>query len=299
MRPPLQQISNIKPQIVFIVGATASGKSALAMKVAVACGGEIVCADSQTIRKGLDIGTAKPTAEDQNAVPHHMLDLIEPYEKYSVAEFVRNAQSVIEDIIARKRIPIVVGGSGLYVDALVYDYSFRSSVSAHKREELESMSVEKLQKYIQDSGWALPYNSQNPRHLIRVIETQGASHARLPLRDNAIYIGLERGKEETERRIKQRIELLLEKGFIAEAEAVIQKYGFPPSAIDAIAYGIAYAHRSDDGTYEVEKIKNDLFIAERQYAKRQRSWFKRNPDITWFNSEAQAFEHITAQLKSR
>jgi len=159
--------------ILFIVGPTASGKSDLAMRIAKKFEGEIVCADSQTIRRDLDIGTAKPTASDQKEVVHHMLDIVDPYDKYSVAEFKQGAEKAIDAIIERDRLPIIVGGTGLYVDSLLYNFKFRGSSSEYSREELEKLSVKELQEIIKKGDLQIPKNDKNPRHLIRAIESEG------------------------------------------------------------------------------------------------------------------------------
>lgn len=280
----------------FVVGPTGSGKSSLAMQVAREFGGEIVCADSQTIRKSLDIGTAKPSKIDQAEIPHHMLDIIEPYADFSVAEYVRQAEKILSDIYARGKLAIVVGGTGLYIDALLYGFRFRPTVSKYSRSELEELNVMELQEVIKTTGLLLPGNAKNKRHLIRTIETDGKPSERSALRAGAHVIGIDPGAEIGEDRIAKRLEQIFESGFIPELNSIFEKYGPPPKKIDAIAYNIAFENRNNWGEYDIDKIKNDVFIAERQYAKRQRSWFKRNADIVWFNSSEQAYEHIKKMI---
>ena len=284
------------PTTIFIVGPTGSGKSNHGMQVAQAYNGEIICADSQTLRKALNLGTAKPSDEDQAKIPHHMIDIIEPYEDFSVAEFTKRANKIIEDIVSRGKLPIIVGGTGLYIDALLYGFSFRASTGDYERQKLDDMNVVQLQEIITANNWQLPGNSQNKRHLIRTIESGGQTSERGEIRPGVIVIGIDPGKEIGEERIAIRIEKMIQAGFVDEVKSIFETYGEPPKKIDAIAYNIALQHRNDWGVFDTDAIKNDVLIAERQYAKRQRSWFKRNNDIVWFNSGEQAFEHIKKMI---
>jgi tRNA dimethylallyltransferase len=289
--------SNLTSKILFIVGPTASGKSGLAMEVARQLGGEIICADSQTVRLGLDIGTAKPTKSEQAEVPHHLLDVIDPYDRFSVAEFQRLAETAIVDIQKRGKLPIVVGGTGLYIDAVAYGFKLRADADMNKRKDLESKSVIELQEIIIKSGLLLPQNEQNPRHLIRTIETNGQVSVKSSLRSGAIIIGIDPGSEAVEKRINDRVGKMFELGFLEEVESIIEKFGNPPRNFDAIGYNIALRNRSESGEYDVQKISEEFKIGDRQYAKRQRSWFKRNRDIKWFEHSENALEYIVEKLK--
>ncbi len=287
---------NPQPPILFIVGPTASGKSKLAMDTAIKYKGEIICADSQTIRRGLDIGTAKPSEDDQKVVPHHLLDVIEPYDRFSVAEFKSLASEAINDILRRGKLPIIVGGTGLYIDALLYNFPFRKSSSSLSRDELEKMNVEQLQSLVVSQGLELPNNSHNPRHLIRTIESQGLASQRDEIRAGAVVIGLDPGKEMLEKRIEKRIQKMIADGFLKELDRVLEKYGNPTNSLDAIGYKIALTHKDSTGMYDVEQLIKDFETADRQYAKKQRSWFKRNKDIKWFEQQSQAEKYIAKQI---
>lgn len=284
----LSKLQDPSSQILFVTGPTASGKSDLAMRVAEELNGEIVCADSQTIRRDMNIGTAKPSAEDRAKTPHHLLDIIDPYDRFTVAEFAQRAEAAIADIRARGKLPIVVGGTGLYIDALLYGFSFRPSSSDYSREELEAKSVSELQKIIRGSGYPMPENMQNPRHLIRVIEAEGVQPQKRSLRAGAIVVGIDPGKEILEQRIEKRIDSMLASGFLGELEAIVQKYGEPPQGFDAIEYRIAYENRS----LNTDELRQKLIIGDRQYAKKQRAWLKRNRDIVWFTSAEEAYSFL-------
>ena len=289
------QISNIKYQIsrdeqrtLFITGPTASGKSALAMRLAEDWNGEIICADSQTVRRGMDIGTAKPSTEDQQKVPHHLLDIIDPYERFTVADFVARAEVAIADIRMRGNVPIVVGGTGLYVDALLYGFSFRPTSSLYTRAELEAKPVAELQNIIETAGYPMPENRQNPRHLIRTIESEGAAPKQRRLREGAVVVGIDPGKDVLERRIEKRVDVMLQNGFLKELDRIVQKYGEPPHGFDAIEYRVAYENRG----LSTEALRQKLIVGDRQYAKKQRAWMKRNKDIVWFTSGEEAYAFL-------
>ena len=150
-------------KIIVIVGPTASGKTALAIDIAKRHNGEIICADSRTVYKGLDIGTAKPTPADQARVPHHGLDLVEPDESFSAADFKSYANQKIAEIRQRGRLPVLVGGTGLYVDSVVYDYQFGPPVDKKRRQELSTMTIEELHEYCHKHNVPLPENIYNKR----------------------------------------------------------------------------------------------------------------------------------------
>ena len=279
------KIQDPSSKILFITGPTASGKSALAMRLAEDWNGEIICADSQTVRRGMNIGTAKPSAEDQQNVPHHLLDIIDPYDRFTVADFVQHAERAIADIHARGNLPIIVGGTGLYIDALLYGFSFRPTSSLYTRVELEAKSVAELQNIIEAAGYPMPENRQNPRHLIRTIESEGAAPKQRQLQEGAVVVGIDPGKDVLERRIEKRVDVMLQNGFLEELDRIVQKYGEPPHGFDAIEYRIAYENRG----LSTEALRQRLIVGDRQYAKKQRAWMKRNKDIVWFTSGEEAY----------
>lgn len=279
----------LKP-ILFIVGPTASGKSGLAMEVARSFNGEIICADSQTIKKYLDIGTAKPTAKDRAEVAHHLIDIIDPYESFNVAQFKELAKKAIVDIESRDKMPIVVGGSGLYIDSILYNFEFRPTTFEFNRQELNNKTVAELQDIIKSKHLKLPNNPANPRHLIRTIESGGLLSQKSNARDNSLIIGINPEKEVLEDRIIKRVRIMFEQGFVDEVIRVISKFGRVPEKFDAIGYSIV--QRLIDGEIKIQEAEDLFIIAHRQYAKRQRSWFRRNSDIVWFDSAEEAFEYI-------
>lgn len=292
------QISNIEyqisvPRTVYIVGPTASGKSALAMDVAgYLKHAEIVCADSQTVRKYMDIGTAKPSAHDRAIVPHHCLDLVDPYEPFTLHEYLLHARDAIAQVHARGNVAIVVGGSGLYVDALYFDFSLPETVDDRDsaRVRYEGMAVEELQEEIERIGLSMPENERNKRHLVNVLLRQG-NRGRATLPDPAsCIVGIAPQRDEHWQRLVERTEAMFASGFVDEVRAIVAKFGRPPHSFDAIAYKIVM--QLIDGDITEQQAKSLIHIAERQYAKRQMTWFKRNKNIQWFTEVDSAREHL-------
>jgi tRNA dimethylallyltransferase len=175
--------------LLAIVGPTASGKSELAIKVAELCPAEIIAADSRTIYKGMDVGTAKPTWSDQKKVVHWGIDLIKPNDSYSAQDFQNYAKNKIKDVRQRGKLPILVGGTGLYIDSVLYSFEFTNS-DLSSRPELESLSIDELQGIIEQKNLPKPENWQNRRHLIRTIERKGKVGSRKELSEGIVIIGL-------------------------------------------------------------------------------------------------------------
>lgn len=276
--------------LLVIVGETASGKSALALSAAEALHGEIICADARTIYEGMDIGTAKATTLERAGVPHHLIDAVRPDQYFSAAQFKQLADEVIEDVAARGKLPILVGGTGLYVDAVVYDFEFRPAADPVERERLNNMSVEELQNEVLEKGLPMPENRQNKRHLTRVIETNGMPAQRHPLRENTLIVGLSLPREVLEERVRRRIDTMLVLGFAEEVRRLSEQYGWDAPGLNAPNYKAFRPYLEGEMSLEEAKehfVKNDLNLA-----KRQRTWFKRHSDIVWFDSRDKALAYI-------
>jgi tRNA dimethylallyltransferase len=285
-----------RPKLLAIVGPTASGKSDLAMKIAKGFNGEIICADSRTIYKGMNIATAKATPAEQKAVPHWGLDLIEPGETFSAGKFKHYAGAKILDIQKRHKLPILVGGTGLYVDGVLYDFAFIGRKLRLRRLAYSWQSTDRLQKIIQKKDWTLPENARNRRHLVRTIERAGQVGSRNnTLSQGVLLIGLLPPDEVLKERIASRADKMFEQGIIAETQGLIKKYG--KAAIQrngAIIYRLVMRHIDGDIT---EVRARELFkSADWQYARRQKTWFKRDPHIKWFKSDDAAYKSAKKQL---
>lgn len=296
-------------KVVSIVGPTASGKTKLSVELAKHFNGEIVSADSMQIYKGMQIATAKPTKDEMDGIPHHMMDFLSPDRIYSVASYVKDASECIKDIHSRGKLPFVVGGTGLYVDSLLNNVSF----SDDKRDEeyckqLRKIAEEKgtdkllemLSKFDPDSADRLR-EGRNLKRIIRAIEfykTTGKtiteqieeSH-NIPSPYSTVKIGLNcRDRQVLYDRINKRVDIMIEEGLLEEAERVINS-DLSYTSVKAIGYKelIPYFRENKDLNDCVEKLKMET----RRYAKRQITWFKRDNDINWiYIDEYNSFEEI-------
>ncbi len=265
--------------LLVIVGPTASGKSSVAMQVAEQFNGEIICADSRTVYKHMDIGTAKPSVKDQARVPHWGLDLVEPGEVFTAADFKKYALQKVQEIRTRGHLPIMVGGTGLYVDGVIFDYQF-SEPQPEQRKMLESLSLEELIKYCADNNINLPENDKNRRYVIRAIERQNMSGLRLnePIL-NTIIVGITTEADELRARIEARSEQLFENGMVEEAKMLGEKYGWDSEAMTGNIYKLV--RQFLNGEFDEAELKQRFVTSDWQLAKRQKTWLKRNPYITW------------------
>lgn len=277
-----------------ILGQTASGKSALAMELAHRFRGEIIAADSRTVYKGMDIGTAKPTVEDQRSVRHHLLDVVNPDDKFTVADFQRLALAAVGDISARGNLPFLVGGSGLYIDAVIYNFSFRKPADLELRSKLQSLSVGELQNLIAGLGTDLPTNKKNPRHLIRVLEAGGELPQKESLRPKTLVIGMEKEKDDLGEAISRRVDAMLDRGFVAEVKRLSEQYGWDVPALQTPGYKEFRMYLA--GQLTIDEARQQFIRAHLQYAKRQKTWFRRNPDIHWISNLEEAVDLVTTFL---
>ena len=282
--------------LLVIVGETASGKTALSLSLAKELNGEVICADSRTVYKGMDIGTAKPSTQARQGVAHHLIDIVYPDEAFNVSMFKEHALAAITEIHKKRKLPILVGGSGLYVNALIYDYSFRKPTNSSLRNELESLSVEQLQVALMKKGVPLPNNHKNPRHLIRILESGQtvAQSTRLP--EGVLVIGLRQNVEVLRERIADRANEMLKDGLLTELEGLHQTYGWDIPSMQAPAYksfrGLI------EGTKTKEQSLEDFITADLRLAKKQRTWFKRDRNIIWCDTANDATTRVEGWLST-
>lgn len=288
------------PPLLVLVGETASGKTDLAIKLAQALNGELICADSWTVRREANIGSAKPTAAEQALVPHHLLDVAGPDEDFTAAVFKDLANQAIVDIAGRGKLPIMVGGTGLYVDGVIYDYGFLPQGDRAARQELNQLSNQELLARIDEAGIQLgDVDIRNKRRLIRLLETNGQQPTKQSLRPNTVLIGLTTDRARLEARIIARTDAMMAAGLEAEVADLADRYGWDCEALK----GISYAQWKDYflGADTRDQVRQKIIKATLDLAKRQRTWFKRNKSIHWFTTpvnQTDIVEFVTTSMKT-
>jgi tRNA dimethylallyltransferase len=288
-RTPVSSITHDLPKAIAIVGPTASGKSALALELARRIGGEIISCDSMQVYIGMDIGTAKPTPEERAEIPHHMVDIITPAQEFSCADYRSLASAAVDDITARKKLPIFCGGTGLYLDSVLEAERFSPDIDPALHEELLKQNPGELYAKLSecDPESAALTHQNNVRRVIRALEiflgtgvTKSEWDRRSKLagkRINALKIGLDfRDRALLYKRIDARVDEMIASGLAAEVAALPRP--LCKTASQAIGYSEFLKYGTDDLPFVINQIKQDT----RNYAKRQLTWFRRDPEINWF-----------------
>ena len=292
----------MQPKLVVITGPTASGKTALGVALAQRLGGEVVSADSMQIYRGMDIGTAKPTPEETQGVPHHMIDIADPAENYSVSRYAAEAAACVDDILARGKLPIVVGGTGLYIDSLIAGRTFADGTAdTALRQELSERYDEiggegllgELRKV--DPERAARLHPADKKRIVRAMEvyiltgktiTQHDAETRaVPPRYDAAKIALDfADRQDLYDRIDRRVELMVRQGLFDEVRALLAA-GVPAgcTAMQAIGYKEAVAAVRGEAT--PQEAVAAIQLASRRYAKRQLTWLRRDRDLFWLRHE--------------
>ena len=297
--------------IVVVAGATASGKTALSVELAKRLSGEIVSCDSMQIYKGMNIGTAKPTKEEMQGIPHYMLDFLEPCENFSAADFCAMARSVIADIANRGKMPILTGGTGLYIDSLVNNIDFAEETEKSDiRDELFKMAERDGKEAVYeillgiDAEYAKTVHPNNIKRVIRAIEfykTTGMTvteHNALPKTPiyKSVYFCIDWEREVLYERINKRVDQMLEYGLENEAKALYDRYGRQNfTAFAGIGYKEFFDYFEGKKTFSeaIEEIKQGT----RRYAKRQLTWFRRNDKIHWLSPDCDMIENAISIIK--
>ena len=285
-----------KKRVIVICGPTASGKTALSIELAKKINGEIISSDSMQIYKDMDIGTAKPSKEEMQGIKHYLIDFVEPSQRYNVAEYKKDAEAAIEEILAKGKTPIIVGGTGLYVDSLIYGIEYQDiELDENYRNELEQRAAneglvklyEEAQKI--DSQAMEKISPNDKKRILRVLEIYKAtgktktqqeieSRQKGVKYDYEVY-AINWDRELLYERINKRVDIMIEQGLIQEVENLLQKYDTFPTAMQGLGYKEVVEHLEGKTTKEemIEKIKMET----RRYAKRQITWFKKNKQTIW------------------
>ena len=299
--------------IICIAGPTASGKTSLAVELAKFTNGEVVSCDSMQIYRRMTIGTAKPVPEEMEGIPHHMIDVCEPEEDFSVSKYCEMATPIVEDIIARGKTAIIAGGTGLYMDSLIKGNDFAPFPATGHRERLEEKLAQvgldtMLAELAAVDPEAAERSQRNPRRVIRALEvyyetgeTITAHNLRtqaIPPRFDPLWIGLDfEPRQLLYDRIDLRVDIMLQQGLVEEIKALLAS-GIPEKCTAMQAIGYKEFIAALDGRMTIEEAAEDLKKASRHYAKRQLTWFKRNKNIHWLTRTAEtAPEEILRQAR--
>ncbi len=290
-----------KTKIICVVGATASGKTDLAVKLAKAVDGEIISADSMQVYKNMPIATAVATKEEQDGVVHHLVEFLDADQTFSVADFVERAKVLIDEITARGRVPIVAGGTGLFVDSLVKNISFsKVGSNAEIRNELAEKSNEELyEKLLKlDPNAAEDIHPNNRKRVIRALELCMSGTSKTEQNENsmlidspydALYIGIGyKDRQKLYDRINKRVDLMLEAGLENEARQMLGKQGL--TARQAIGHKELQPYI--DGKITLDEATENLKRETRRYAKRQLTWFRRNENINWLYADEMSRDEL-------
>jgi tRNA dimethylallyltransferase len=279
--------------LVVIVGETASGKSDLALWLAQKFNGEIISADSWSVYKGFDIGTAKPSANEQAKVKHHLIDVVEPKDGFNAVKYKHLANIAIETVHQNNKLPIMVGGTGLYIDSVIYDFNFLPVSS--ERKKLDKMDLDELlalaakRKINMDD-----IDQRNKRRVVRAIEAKGKKPTKQKIRPNTVVIGLKTQKANLRQKITNRVNLMIESGLEEETRELANKLGWYSEPMKGIGYMQWREYFNNEQS--LEETKNRIIQATLGLAKRQRTWFKRNKSIHWVTSYEQAKELVDALM---
>ena len=281
----------MKPKVIAIAGPTASGKTKMAIDLAKQINGEVISADSRYVYKGFNIASAKPTLEEQDGVPHHLIDIVEPEVDYSVADFYDDAREKIYEIINHGKIPIVAGGTGLYFRVLLETYDLpRVEANPKLRAELDLREKEDLLKelkFLDPNGYE-KVKDANKRRIVRALEVtkilgkpfSEASTEKEPEFDVEWKMPIIESREVLYDRINRRVDIMLDQGIIEETKSLLEKHGRIKNFVDTIGYKEILTYLDEQATLEeaLEKLKQH----SRNYAKRQLTWFRKNPQLEKF-----------------
>lgn len=288
-----------KEKVIVICGPTASGKTALSIELAKQIGGEVISCDSMQIYRDMNIGTAKPTKEEMQGIKHYLIDFVSPDERYSVADYKKEAKKAIKEILKKKKVPIIVGGTGLYLDSLIYEIEYPNI-------EFDEAYRKDLEKQVEEKGLVILYeqakkidpealkkiSKNDKKRILRILEIYHAtgknkteqekeSRKKEVEYDYHVY-ALNWDREKLYERINQRVDIMLEQGLIEEVKNIYHTYEKFPTAMQGLGYKEVVEYLEGKITKEemVEKIKQET----RRYAKRQLTWFRKNKETKWLDA---------------
>ena len=301
-----------KPKVIVICGPTASGKTALSIELAKKINGEIVSCDSMQIYKDMDIGTAKPTIEEMQGIKHYMLDFVSPDERYSVADYKKQAKQAIREIIEKGKVPIVVGGTGLYVDSLIYEIEYQNIEFDEKyRKQLEERSEKEGLEVLYneakkiDPEAIIKISPNDKKRILRILEIYNATgknktEQEKESRKNEVEFdykvyAISWDREKLYDRINQRVDIMIAQGLIEEVQKIYSKYNKFPTAMQGLGYKevLEYLEGKCNKQEMIDKIKQET----RRYAKRQLTWFRKNKQTIWLDGQEKIQNNIEIILE--
>ncbi len=294
-------------KVVVVVGPTASGKTSLAVKIAEEFNGEVISADSMQIYKGMNISTAKPTAEEMKGIPHHLIDFLDITDKYSVSDYCKDARKVLDSIISRGKLPVIAGGTGLYIDSFISNTQFLETGASYEirdslKKELEIRGADALYEELKsvDPLAAEQIHPNNIKRVLRALEVYRATGTTITKQAedshniasdiDPVYIGIGfKDREYLYNRINKRVDLMLEAGLLEEAKVF---FNSAPSVTAFKAIGCKELQPYFEGEKNLGECVDILKQNTRRYAKRQITWFKRNPDINWLYADEIGYDAL-------
>ena len=286
-----------KEKVIVIGGPTASGKTSLSIELAKKINGEIVSADSMQIYTDMDIGTAKPTVEEREGIEHYLLDFVSPDDRFSVADYKRQAKNAIKEILKKGKVPIVIGGTGLYIESLIYEIDFPEiETDLEYRRKLEQIASEKGLNYLYEEALKVDpeamekISPNDQKRILRVLElyhqtgktkTQLDKESRKEPEYDYKFFAINMNREKLYDRINKRVDIMIDDGLVNEVQNLCKKYKEFPTAMQGLGYKEVVQYLNGDTTYDemIEKIK----MESRRYAKRQLTWFRKYKEITWLD----------------
>ena len=288
----------MKEKVIVICGPTASGKTALSIELAKKINGEIVSADSMQIYKDMNIGTAKPTIEEMQGIKHYLLDFVSPEERYSVAQYKQDAKRAIKEIIKKGKTPIIVGGTGLYVDSLIYEIEYNDiKIDEEYRNKLEAIveknGLEELyKKALEIDPVAMEKMSKNDKkRIMRILEIYKATgktktqqeleSRKKPVEYDYRIFAINWDRETLYQRINKRVDIMIEQGLVNEVKNILDKYDKFPTAMQGLGYKEVVDYIN--GIYTKEEMIEKIKMETRRYAKRQLTWFRKNKQTIWLD----------------
>lgn len=301
-----------KPKVIVICGPTASGKTALSIELAKKINGEIVSCDSMQIYKDMYIGTAKPTIEEMQGIKHYMLDFVSPDERYSVADYKKQAKQAIREIIEKGKVPIVVGGTGLYVDSLIYEIEYQNIEFDEKyRKQLEERSKKEGLEVLYNEAKKIDpeaitkISPNDKKRILRILEIYNATgknktEQEKESRKNEVEFdykvyAISWDREKLYDRINQRVDIMIDQGLIEEVQKIYSKYNKFPTAMQGLGYKevLEYLEGKCNKQEMIDKIKQET----RRYAKRQLTWFRKNKQTIWLDGQEKIQNNIEIILE--